>query len=117
MTAQRKDGKTLHTIHLCGGNMSIYDIITMKLAELIAQRFSADAAVGMTNEDLGALMASYFDEEFGDWDNDPRNRVHVGPFFGPKPERETWMPQRSEIEAVRRHLTIETWGADDAVAH
>ena len=117
MTAQRKDGKTLHTLHLCGDNMSIYDIITMKLAELIAQRFSADDAASMTDDNLSALMASYFDEEFGDWGNDPRNREHVWPFFGPKPERETWVPQRSEIEAARRHLTIDTWGADDAVAH
>tara|TARA_R100001015_G_C4554009_1_gene115248 strand:+ start:417 stop:710 length:294 start_codon:yes stop_codon:yes gene_type:complete len=97
--------------------MSIYEIITVKLAELIAQRFSADDAASMTDENLAALMASYFDEEYGDWDNDPRSREHVGPFFGPRPDRETWEPQRSEIEAVRRHLTLETWGADDACAY
>ena len=93
--------------------MSIYETITRKLAELIILRFSADDAVSMADEDLGALMASYFDEEYGDWDNDPRNKENVGPFFGPKPDRETWVPQRSEIDAVRRHLTLEIWGAED----
>ena len=112
LTAQRKDGKTLQH-NTSGDAMSIYAIITRKLAGLIAQRFSADDAASMTNEDLAALMANYFDEEFGDWDNDPRNREHVGPFFGPKPDRDSWVPQRSEIEAVRRHLTIDTWGTDD----
>ena len=97
--------------------MSIYDIITRKLAELIILRFSAHDAASMTDDNLSALMASYFDEEYGDWDNDPRNKKNVGPFFGPKPDRETWVPQRSEIDAVRRHLTLETWGAEDAVAH
>ena len=94
----------------------IYDTVTRKLAELIILRFSADDAASMTDENLGALMANYYDEEYGDWDNDPRNIKHIRN-IEPKLERETWDPQRSEIEEVRRHLTIETWGEDDSCAY
>lgn len=76
----------------------MFEELNLLIAMAIVQMMPSDIAATMPDEDLSALMVSVFERKYD--------------FTG-----DGWSPYPVDVSTVRRHLTIETWGTDDAVAY
>ena len=76
----------------------MFEELNLLIALAIVQMMPADIAATMPDEDLSALMVSVFERKY--------DTTGKG-----------WSPYPVDVSTVRRHLTLETWGANDAVAH
>jgi hypothetical protein len=76
----------------------MFEELNLLIALAIVQMMPADIAAAMPDEDLSALMVSVFERKY-DITGDG------------------WSPYSVDVSTVRRHLTLETWGTEDAAAH
>ena len=72
----------------------MFEELNLLIAMAIVQMMPADIAAAMPDEDLSALMVSVFERKY-DITGDG------------------WSPYSVDVSTVRRHMTIEKWGADD----
>ena len=76
----------------------MFEELNLLIALAIVQMMPADIAAAMPDEDLSALMVSVFERKYDT-------------------PGEGWSPYPVDVSTVRRHLTIDTWGYDDACAY
>lgn len=76
----------------------MFEELNLLIAMAIVQMMPADIAATMPDEDLSALMVSVFERKYDT-------------------TGEGWSPYPVDVSTVRRHLTLETWGTEDAAAH
>ena len=76
----------------------MFEELNLLIAMAIVQMMPADIAAAMPDEALSALMVSVIERKYD--------------FTG-----EGWSPYPVDVSTVRQHLTIDTWGTDDACAY